>query len=579
VSRGPERFHAWLERHPVAVLPVCGVVLGALSLAECTRIVLVALALCSPLILLSRLGSPASRLTSGATMVLEHLLGVSPLAALLLTPPPEAPIPDLVTSPLTVAAITFRASATDSSIATLTTPGTAGITSATGSSLETRPSPSRRARPGGLNLIVLAHGGPLSLGCLGRRPRLTTWQGSGGGTSISTRPATTYSSLGRTKLSQKGSTMLPQQIMLVREVGDDEWPYWLAASLDGREPLLEQRERILWRGQVRVSEKQPGKWQLPDNTQLFVTDRRTIFLTQEFDKGGGWLGFGVVGLTVATTANVVSKRRAAQRSAGRVAIGQIRHEWLGGILLRRVKALIGGTDTYVDLLVASSGGPRAIELWGRATADENYVRWLASVVAQQRQGIDVPWTEEALIRLERYRAGQHDAAPSGNPDSLWWIFPGEHESLIASCIRSNEQSAVSWENSVSGPTAGWFPDPIRGAVRHRRRWWDGDRWTQRTDPPLEDEELAPDGALTELPAPQANGQSAAAAPHAAISKETPTVAAGWYPDPLRGSAAHRRRWWDGSTWTDRTDPAPSEAQPTVSAADLLALKAPGPRRS
>jgi hypothetical protein len=110
----------------------------------------------------------------------------------------------------------------------------------------------------------------------------------------------------------------------------------------------------------RVSQISPKAWVLPNPTTLVVTDRRTAFLTTQFDKGGGWVGFGVAGLAVATTANAVSKRRAAQRSAGRVAIGQARHEWLTGITLRRVKALIGVVDTYIDLTVATAAGA----LWG-----------------------------------------------------------------------------------------------------------------------------------------------------------------------------------------------------------------------
>ncbi|MCW2940944.1 MAG: hypothetical protein JWN00_3929 [Actinomycetia bacterium] len=227
--------------------------------------------------------------------------------------------------------------------------------------------------------------------------------------------------------------MLAERILTVRDIGDTELPYWTAASTDGVELLLEPGESLLYVGVSRVSELRPKQWSLDDMT-LVVTDRRTAFLTRRFDTGGGWGGFGLVGLAVATSANAVSKRRAAKRSLGKVAIGQIRHEWLIGMSLRRRKALIGITDTYIDLILTSSAGPRFIELWGLSIRDESFARWLAAGISRDRVNRLRPCSSEDEAQLRRYIEGGQDAAHTGKAGDLGWTFPGDTETLIGDAL-------------------------------------------------------------------------------------------------------------------------------------------------
>jgi hypothetical protein len=228
--------------------------------------------------------------------------------------------------------------------------------------------------------------------------------------------------------------MLPNVVLAVREVGDTEAAYWSAASPDGIQLLLEPGESLLHVGYCRVSQVSPKGWSLPDATTVVVTDRRTAFLTTRFDQGGGWAGFGLAGLAVATTANVVSKRRAAARSAGQVAVGQARHEWLTAINLRRRKALIGAVDTYVDLTVASSAGPRVIELWGKLVVNEKFARWLAGVVSEHRTTLLPPESAQEIATLQRYKLGGQDTASTGKQNDLGWFFPGKTDDLIVAVI-------------------------------------------------------------------------------------------------------------------------------------------------
>ncbi|MEN3541061.1 hypothetical protein AAH991_38515 [Microbispora sp. ZYX-F-249] len=221
--------------------------------------------------------------------------------------------------------------------------------------------------------------------------------------------------------------MLPERLIQVREIGDTTGFYWSPASADGRHLLLERGEVVLWHGACTV--RDPGNWALPESAEVVVTDRRTAFLTTRFDTGGGWIGFGAVGLTLSIAANAVSKHRAAKRSAGKVAIGHVRHEWLTGLLLRHSKRLIGGMDVCLDLSVLCRSGRRTIQFWNPLVIDKEFAHWLAGVVARQRLGL-APRSPVADRDLRRYAGGGHDVPSQGRPEDVCWTFPGDIGTLI-----------------------------------------------------------------------------------------------------------------------------------------------------
>jgi predicted RNA-binding Zn-ribbon protein involved in translation (DUF1610 family) len=254
---------------------------------------------------------------------------------------------------------------------------------------------------------------------------------------------------------------LPKQILTVREVGDLDLPYWSAASDDGEQLILEQGETQLWAGRCRVRSLRPKQWSLPETTLLVVTDRRTAFLTTAFDKGGGWAGFGVAGLAFATTANAVSKHRAATRSAGKVAIGHLRHEWVQAVELRRVKALIGGVSTYLDITVATAGGSTVIELWGRVVANEKIAQWLVSTVAWQRLGLTVEIEAQDRATLELLSKADGAAESARLSRSAKWQLPGNAERLISA---ARACAAVSSNAATSDGTSQWICPECRGLV-------------------------------------------------------------------------------------------------------------------
>jgi hypothetical protein len=65
--------------------------------------------------------------------------------------------------------------------------------------------------------------------------------------------------------------------------------------------------------------------------EVLVTDARLALACEKYDKGGGWVGFGVGAFVVAQAANAVSKARAAKRSRGKVLVGHVRYPWVTAV--------------------------------------------------------------------------------------------------------------------------------------------------------------------------------------------------------------------------------------------------------
>jgi Protein of unknown function (DUF2510) len=55
--------------------------------------------------------------------------------------------------------------------------------------------------------------------------------------------------------------------------------------------------------------------------------------------------------------------------------------------------------------------------------------------------------------------------------------------------------------TISRQASGWFLDPLTSGAPRGRRWWDGEKWTQRTDPPPVDGETVQESELALLAPP------------------------------------------------------------------------------
>jgi hypothetical protein len=229
--------------------------------------------------------------------------------------------------------------------------------------------------------------------------------------------------------------MLPERTMVFAEMGLELDPYWWPYTSDGTSIELEDGEKVLVRSKSRVTIYSNPKAILPDTTTLLITNRRIAWVTRDFLKGGGQVGFTVTGVVLATALNAASKRKAAKRSAGKAAYGQIRYEWLDGLILRRKKALFGAVDYYVNLLVPCANGNERVELWskssgGSRTVDDNLARNLAISAIERRMELDPSLHDQCLEQLGRVRLGTSDSTSSLGAGEFGWAFPGKTERLI-----------------------------------------------------------------------------------------------------------------------------------------------------
>lgn len=82
--------------------------------------------------------------------------------------------------------------------------------------------------------------------------------------------------------------------------------------------------------------------------QVWVTASRVIFYCKKFEKGGGWMGWGVGGLAVAIVANSVSHAIAASRRKGKALVGSIRYPWVSSVMFAPRNGM--GTENQVRLV-------------------------------------------------------------------------------------------------------------------------------------------------------------------------------------------------------------------------------------
>ncbi|WP_194920696.1 CHAT domain-containing protein [Catenulispora rubra] len=108
-----------------------------------------------------------------------------------------------------------------------------------------------------------------------------------------------------------------------------------------------------------------------------------------------------------------------------VASAQLRHERLTRVSLRKVRALIGVVDSYLDLTVAGAAGLMVVELFGSQVTNEAFAHWFAGLVASHRLKMIGGRSAEDDAALQRYILGHHDTLPPvGRTRFLTWAFPG-----------------------------------------------------------------------------------------------------------------------------------------------------------
>lgn len=227
----------------------------------------------------------------------------------------------------------------------------------------------------------------------------------------------------------RGRAPLPNALQSIRAAGDLGNEYWCPAYDEGGQLVLEPGEELLWTERSRVDGH--GN-QVPLPGAVAVTNKRVVWACTGFDKGGGWVGFGVVGLTVATTANVMSKRAAKKRSEGKVLAGQARYEWLVSVAEQAILPTHASVpERRVVLACAGEPNGMAAVLYDQA-GGEGMAEWITQVaVAHRAHYRHVLSAEEAtaLGQVAPSALGQM-AGPKGGDWTMWRI-PGDQGLLIS----------------------------------------------------------------------------------------------------------------------------------------------------
>lgn len=150
--------------------------------------------------------------------------------------------------------------------------------------------------------------------------------------------------------------------------------------------------------------------EVSSQTPLLITDRRIAWIEHNWTKAAGLAGaarfagvlaVGMAAYAIDDATQRARARREAGQTAGTFAVGHARYEWLERIALRKEKALLGPTDSYLDLI--PHRGARLSIHFGAFAAKAALAEQTADLVAEAATG----WVE----RIEQMAPPES----SGNP--------------------------------------------------------------------------------------------------------------------------------------------------------------------
>jgi hypothetical protein len=185
---------------------------------------------------------------------------------------------------------------------------------------------------------------------------------------------------------------------------------------DGNDGPFDQPFQV---SKVSIRRKMGNNWVTETQTkdisfQLWITGTRVILYCRNFDKGGGWRGWGLGGLAVAVTANAISKGMAANRRRGRALVGNIRYPWITKVGFSP-RSGIGSRETidiqYID--GTDSTKPECsltIHLDNRTDANR-VARFIADKVIAYRYADKGELTPELFAKFETLRTSGLREAP------------------------------------------------------------------------------------------------------------------------------------------------------------------------
>jgi hypothetical protein len=212
-------------------------------------------------------------------------------------------------------------------------------------------------------------------------------------------------------------------VLAVCENGEENFPLFptlnedilvMGEPLDGGFGETIQVSRVVVRRKVGNSYKTVTETK-DLSLQVWITASRVIFYCKKFEKGGGWMGWGVGGLAVAIVANSVSHAIAASRRKGKALVGHMRYPWVDSVMFSPRTGY--GTENNVRIaFVDGTDDSRPecdITFYIERHRDANQLaRHIVDRVIAYRYASGEEMDADELARFEAMRLGGLAAAPA-----------------------------------------------------------------------------------------------------------------------------------------------------------------------
>lgn len=180
---------------------------------------------------------------------------------------------------------------------------------------------------------------------------------------------------------------------------------------------------------VIVSRKVGNTWQKQMETsdisfQLWVTGGRVIAYCRKFEKGGGWVGFGLGGLAVAAVGNIVSHAVAANRRKGKALVGHLRYPWISEVAFAP-KQGFGSAETlrltYVDGSEPTKPEVHVTFHLDRGTDANQVARYIVDRIIAYRYASGEKMTADEVAAFEKLRGSGFLPPPQKGYLSIYHI--------------------------------------------------------------------------------------------------------------------------------------------------------------
>jgi len=210
---------------------------------------------------------------------------------------------------------------------------------------------------------------------------------------------------------------------------------------DTGKPVFDADERTIWSGSLRayfLRQRENGRplvrvWELPGPAEVWLTDRRLVFTCSKF-TAGDWKKMAVAWISwdefwnelITSTVKTIA---AEKRRHGRIAVGQVRHEWPVDVLLTRQKPRVGRQQTVLGLTCVDPWDDALVRLV-LVDPSESVIAGLSRAVIQaiasHRLRESVPEEAAALLTQQEHNPVTTDGAhPLGSAPGGSEVFAGQ----------------------------------------------------------------------------------------------------------------------------------------------------------